>query len=165
MKIFITLIFVMTYSYIPKEKYLAILATNYKSPLYIVIPEKGQSNSFFITTTYELHNYYQRINKDNSITYKKFLIEIFDKRIKIDSALCDPHSCFPVNNNLAINKELDEYGIKYIISKYLIPLKGELRSKNLDSQTTMALIKIMFNNSYLIAFSDYSGSYGFKKVN
>nr|WP_294794977.1 hypothetical protein [uncultured Mucilaginibacter sp.] len=151
--------FLLTVTFTPKEEYLSILAKHYKSRFYVVVAQKGQSTSPFITTTYSLHNYYEKIYKGQSITFKKFLVGVFDKQIKIDSTKCDPYSCFPIKRGLLIEKELSKYGIKYIISKYLIKLDDELRNKQLNEQTMRALTKIMFENGYFVGFSDYSGYY------
>ena len=151
--------FLLTVTFTPKEEYLSILTKHYKSGFYLVIPQKGQSTSPFITTTYSLHNYYEKTYKGQSITFKKFLVGVFDKQIKIDSAKCDPYSCFPIKRGLLIEKELNKYGIQYITGKYLIQLDGELRNKRLNEQTIMVLIKIMFEKGYFVGFSDYSGYY------
>lgn len=162
MKCLILFTLLLTVTFTPQEKYLSVLEKHYKSGFYIAIPQKGQSASPFITTTYSLHQYYEKTFKGQSITFKKFLVGVFDKQIKIDSAKF--YLRFPINGGLLIEKELSKYGINYIIGKYLVQLDGELRNKQLSEQTMMALIKIMFENGYFVGFSDYSGYYVIKKM-
>lgn len=112
MKSLILLTFLFTVSFRPKESYLSFLDKHYKSHFYIVIAQKGKSEAPFITTTYSLHNYYVKTYKGDSLTFRKFLAEVFDSRIKIDSVKFDPYCCFPVKRGLLIEKELAKYCIK-----------------------------------------------------
>ncbi|MCO5934675.1 hypothetical protein NAF17_03900 [Mucilaginibacter sp. RB4R14] len=159
------LLFVNVNFQTPKKEYVEMLSSKYKVNLCVIIPfKKGQSKHFFLATNDKLYSYHLQTEYRHSVSYKSFLNGVFEGKISFDPIGNSIQNGSILKEDLKISKEYNKYGINFIKRKYLKFLGDEWRNKVLDSDTMAVLIKIMFDNNYVIWFSEYSGFYSFRNI-
>lgn len=141
-----------------QNKYWDFLIRNYSNH-HIIIVSNDNNDSFLVDTKFLKTDFW---SNDKRFSKKNFAVFFYDLIKNRQADILPQYLKRKIGFDKEFYEEYKKKGFDFILRKYLI-FDNKIYFTELKGEKLDTILLIMFENSYLISFSDYSGDYHFRK--